>query len=82
MCQEVCLSRRDSSNLSRLTEGRGEDWFHYKGSAGGEVRSQWKLGIRAVETGRMEAGDTSIKIVIHKELTVMNTMLMHGDDID
>lgn len=52
MCQEVCLS----GGLLKFIQAdrrQGRRLVPLQGSAGGEVRSQWKLGIRAVETGRM-----------------------------
>ena len=61
-CQEVCLSRMGSSNISRLTEGRGEGWFQQKESADGELRNQWRLGIRAAEDRK--DGDEDRKSVV------------------
>lgn len=71
-CQEVCLSRMDSSDISRLPEGRGEGWFRQKESADGELRNQWRPGIRAVEDRK--DGDEGTHH--HKRLTMRIVMMM------
>ena len=47
-CQDV-LSRKDSSNRSRLTEGGGEGWFQQKISGERRQREQWVPGRGATE---------------------------------